>query len=278
MASNYELRKMLEKKLDVKHAQLYRLAGNLASSLSIPTGDAILLLAAKNQVNLRKHGGKLPAGKIEEIRRLLPYLPATTAAAVPIAVSSNRKRSAPKPKKVFKVRLERAEDDPILSKATRDEMAAMVPVYQTLYQLENSIRQFIARVLKAKHGSDWWEKVAMRNQKDQLAKRTADDEINAWHQKRSVNPIDYLDLNQLPALVRSAQADFVPAFFASTEWFQQFIDEVYRSRCVVCHMNPLIQTNIEAVGVRFNQWELLVKAKVADVENLEEQVQAPATA
>ena len=167
------------------------------------------------------------------------------------------------------MKLEKAENDPILDRATLAEMESMVPVYRTLYQLENSIRQFIGRVLKAKHGKDWWDKTAPRGLLETVAKRTADDQVNAWHQKRSSSPIDYLDLDQLKALVRAAQSDFVPAFCPSIEWFQVFIDEVYRSRCVVCHMNPLIQTNIDAVAVRFNQWEQLVKAKVADVKKLE---------
>ena len=100
---------------------------------------------------------------------------------------------------------------------------------------------------------------------------------NAWHQKRSNSPIDYLDLNQLPALVRAAQSDFVDAFFPSTEWFQQFIDEVYRSRCVVCHMNPLTQNNVDGVGLRFNQWEELVKAKATDLKKLENPASAAVT-
>jgi hypothetical protein len=174
------------------------------------------------------------------------------------------------------VKLQNAENDPILDRATLAEIEAMVPMYRTLSQLENSMRQFIARILKAKHGKDWWDKAAPRGLQETVAKRTADDQVNAWHQKRSSSPIDYLDLDQLKALVRTAQNDFVPAFFPSIEWFQVFVDEIYRSRCVVCHMNPLIQTNIDAVSVRFNQWEQLVKAKVADVKELENP--APAAA
>jgi hypothetical protein len=60
-----------------------------------------------------------------------------------------------------------------------------------------------------------------------------------------------------------------PRFFPSIEWFQVFTHEVYRSRCVVCHMNPLIQPNIDTVAMRFNQWEQLVKTKAADVKKLE---------
>lgn len=267
MARNAEIRQLLEKKLRVKQAQLYKIAEGVANSLSVPTSDAILVLAAKNHINLHKHG--FPAAKLEEIRKLLPYAP-TALPVVPVTPKSHDgKRSGPRPKKAFRVKLENPEDDPILAKTTLAEMEAMVPVYRTLYQLENSIRQFIARVLKAKHGKDWWEKVAPTGTRETVEKRTAEDQVNAWHQKRSNSPIDYLDLNQLPAVVRAAQADFVTSFFPTLEWFQQFIDEVYRSRCVVCHMNPLDQGNVDAVGVRFNQWEKLVKGKSADVERLE---------
>jgi hypothetical protein len=268
MARNGELRKLLEQKLGVGQAQLYKNAKEFSDSLSISTGDAILVLAVKNHINLHKIGVDLPVGKLDQIRGLLPYVP-TTNTATSAPQKSDGKRSAPKVKKVFKVKLEKAKDDPILDKTTRAEIETMVPVYQTLSELENSIRQFIVRVLKAKHGKDWWEKKAPGTPKEQVAKRMKDDQINAWHQKRSANPIDYLDLNQLPALVRATQADFVDAFFPSTEWFQQFIDEVYRSRCVVCHMNPLTQNNVDGVALRFNQWQELVKAKIADVEKLE---------
>ena len=88
MARNGDLRKLLEKKLDVKQAQLYRIAQGIANSLSISTGDAMLVLAAKNQINLQKHGGNLPAGKLEQIRGLLPYLPATAQATATASAPS----------------------------------------------------------------------------------------------------------------------------------------------------------------------------------------------
>lgn len=50
------------------------------------------------------------------------------------------------------------------------------------------------------------------------------------------------------------------------------VDEVYQSRCVVAHMNPLNQTNVDNVGIKFNQWETLVKAKIGEVEKLEAKV------
>jgi hypothetical protein len=267
MARNADLRKLLQQSLGIERAQLYKRAEVIANSLSINTSDAILVLAAKSRINLQKHG--IASAKLEEIRKLLPHVSATNPpAAVPVT-SSNGKRGKAKSKKAFKVKVRDAENDPILARATHAEMEAMAPVYKTLYTLENSIRQFINRVIRAKHGQEWWDKLAPRGLKDTVAKRMKDESVNAWHQKRSASPIDYLDLDQLPALVRQTQADFVPTFFKSVEWFQHFIDEVYQSRCVVCHMNPLIQNNVDGVGVRFNQWENLVKEKIGEVRALE---------
>jgi|SRR5208282_3639866 len=268
MASNADIRKLLQQKLGIEQAQLYKRAEAVANSLSIKTSDAILVLAAKKNINLHKHG--IASAKLEEIRKLLPHVSATNSPApAPVAASPEGKRSKSKSKRGFKVKVQDAEDDPILSKATHAEMLAMIPVYQTLYTLENSIRQFINRVLTATHGKDWWDKLAPRGLKETVAKRTKEESVNAWHQKRSSNSIDYLDLDQLPALIRATQADFVPTFFKTVEWFQHFVDEVYQSRCVVCHMNPLIQNNVDGVGLRFNHWENLVKEKIDEVRKLE---------
>ncbi len=136
MAGNADIRNLLQQKLKVERAQLYKRAETIANSLSIKTSDAILVLAAKNSINLHKHG--IASAKLEEIRKLLPHLSAATpSVAVPVATSSNNKRGKTKSKKGFKVKVQDAEDDPILSKATHAEMLAMIPVYQTLYTLEN---------------------------------------------------------------------------------------------------------------------------------------------
>jgi hypothetical protein len=256
----------------------YKRAETLANSLSCSTSDAILVLAQKNGINLKKHGSNLTQDKLREIRELASHAQAAPATTMLASPSPSGHRGKPKPKKSFRVKVQAGEDDPILSPTTHDEMEAMVPVYKTLYTLENSIRQFINRVLSAKHGSDWWDRLAPRGLKETVAKRMKEESANAWHQKRSSNPVYYLDLDQLPPLIRQSQVDFVPTFFKSAEWFQHFVDEVYQSRCVVCHMNPLIQNNVDGVGIRFNQWENLLKSKIGDVKALEPKVPSAAEA
>lgn len=267
------IHKLLGQKLNLKKAQVYRRAKDIADTLSIKTGDGMLVLAAQHKINLHKYGVSAP--DVDRIRNLVNHAPAQSK-PVPEANGSGRngrKLDAVRKKNAFKVKVHRSEQvDPLLPNAKLNEMKAMVQVYEILYHLENSIREFISRVLTAQHGSGWWQNIALpRTPKEKVAARTRDDEINAWHQKRSTREIDYLDLNELPALVRAAQTDFVPAFFESIEWFQQLIAELYRSRCVVCHMNPLTQNNVDAVGVRFNHWQNLVKAKLPQLEQMEAQ-------
>lgn len=278
MARNAGLRKMLQQRLGIERAQLYKRAEKLANSLSCSTSDAILVLAQKSGINLKKYGGDLSPEKLKEIRELSTHAAAATTAAaapMPAASSKGKRRERPKSKRSFRIKVQDGQDDPVLSQKTHNEMEAMVPVYKKLYTLENSIRQFITRVLVAKQGKDWWEKIATSPLKRTYANNSRAEEVNAWHQRRSTNPIDYLDLDQLPALVRAAQSDFVPIFFKSEHWFQQFVEEVYQSRCVVCHMNPLTQNNVDGVGLRFNHWENLVKEKIGEVMKLEEKVAEP---
>jgi len=127
--------------------------------------------------------------------------------------------------------------------------------------MENSIREVIDRVMTSKHGINWWDSEAPRGLADSVSKRMADEKKNSWHQRRGARPIDYIDLDNLPALIRKIERDVVPSIIPSIEWFTQFIDEIYRSRCVICHMNPLDSDNIQAIKLRFTQWQKLINEK-----------------
>ena len=154
MAGVDKIREALQDKLRVKRAQLYNIAKDISRSASpyqLETRSSSLL-AVKNHINLHKHGSVLPPGKLEQIRGMIPYVQTTVATAAQPAAKA--KTGTKKPKKPSRVKLDNPEADPILNKGTRDEIEAMVPVYHRLSLLENSIRQFLTRVLKAKHGND----------------------------------------------------------------------------------------------------------------------------
>jgi hypothetical protein len=123
-------------------------------------------------------------------------------------------------------------------------------------------REVIDKIMTKHIGANWFDSQATNDLKRKVANRTANENKNAWHQRRGARPIDYLDLNELPALMRKIEPYVVPpSIIPSLEWFNQMVDEVYQSRCVLCHMNPLDQNNIQAVKVRLTHWQRQVDAK-----------------
>lgn len=158
--------------------------------------------------------------------------------------------------------------DPILHDTKIQEAKAMAEMYPFLYILENSIRQVIDQVMISKHGKNWWNSQAPSGLEKKVAGRMASEKKNSWHQRRGSRPIDYLNLNQLPALMRKIEQDVVPNIIPSIDWFTQLVNEIYQSRCVVCHMNPLAQHNIQAVKLKFGQWQRQIKANKNLISNV----------
>ena len=88
--------------------------------------------------------------------------------------------------------------------------------------------------------------------------------INYWHQKRGKRPIDYLDLKDLPNLLEKIIKKITPKIIPGPgiEWIRQLIQEVYVSRCVLCHMNPLHKDSIASVKLKFKQWQKQIQGKI----------------
>ncbi|MGH9555117.1 MAG: hypothetical protein ACRD2Y_04770 [Terriglobales bacterium] len=256
-----QLRNSLMAKLHVKRAQFYNRIREVANRYSLTTAEATMLLAAQNRINLTKLS--LPQESLEKIR---PLLVVHTQNAPP----STRSKVARRNERPGSLKEIKPADVPqaVLDSKKISEGNEMALVYQRLYVLENSIRQFITQIMQAKHGPDWWERRVTSGPRDTAKRRMSDEERDTWHQRRGKNPPDYLDLNQLPAIVRNNQDCFIPDFLPTLQWFEAFINELYASRCVVCHMNPLDRNNIAAVEVRFNHWKKLVLSKQASLEGL----------
>jgi hypothetical protein len=117
--------------------------------------------------------------------------------------------------------------DPILSQSKLSEAKQMATVYPLLHVLENSIREVIDRITIKEHGSNWFGSQAPKRLKYKVSERMADEQKNAWHQRRDSRPIDYLDLDQLPALMKKIDKYVVPNLIASLEWFNQLVEEIY---------------------------------------------------
>jgi hypothetical protein len=139
----------------------------------------------------------------------------------------------------------------------------MARVYPLLYVLENSIRELINRVMREAHGDDWWDtqltKGKLKNVGQKASDRMRTEKKHTWHQRRGAHPIDYVDMLDLESLILSKQSLFIPQIIPDRLWFEQFMRELYPSRNVVCHMNPLDSDNVHDMRLRVRKWEKLLK-------------------
>ncbi len=256
--TNRQLRKALLEQLQITPQALSQRVQKLKSSYAITTEEATYVIAQREGMRLDKYLNK---DTVNHVRGIMQQISQITQSTTTIAKLARKgKRGAEKKQLVVVFPKEFTVTDPILEKRKLLEARDMAAIYPLLYVLENSVREVIDRVMTNRYGNNWWDSKAGKL-KDKVNERMSDEKKNSWHQRRGARPIDYLDLAQLPALIRQIQKDIIPDIIPSIEWFTQFVDEVYKSRCVVCHMNPLDKDNIQAVELRFRQWQKQISAK-----------------
>ncbi|HXM39458.1 MAG TPA: Swt1 family HEPN domain-containing protein [Gemmatimonadales bacterium] len=159
--------------------------------------------------------------------------------------------------------------DPFLDKGKLDEAVEMSKSYPVLYVLENSIRTVIKGVMEAKYGPDWWNKELTSAKASQLKNKVDDrlkkEEQQSWHQRRGAHQIDYVDLTDLLVIAQSKRDVFFDRLLGDEKWFESLVSETSPSRNVLCHMNPLADHSVTALGVRLTQWHNHLKAREAEI-------------
>ena len=133
--------------------------------------------------------------------------------------------------------------------------------YPLMYIFENSVREFISRVLRVKHGNSWWDTAAPKDVKQEVERRRQRESKNPWHGKRGAHSIFYTDLDHLARIVTANWQDFA-LYLPNQQWLTQKLDETTFSRNVVAHNNPLADKDIKRVEVFLSDWQDLMRVKV----------------
>lgn len=252
--TNKKLRKELLQKLGITPQALSQQCKKLKALVPMRTEYAVYVIAQRNGIQLDKY---LDDETMQQVRVLLQQIPAS--AQSPIEVKKRSAKHEPR-EYVIKIGKDFKITDPILPRKKLVEASEMSSIFPYIYVLENSIREFINILMTSQFGDNWWDSQAPKPLQKDVSDRMASDKKDSWHQRRGNRPIDYLDLKDLPRLMNKLEKIVVPNLISNLEWFRQLVDEVYKSRCVVCHMNPLDKNNTNAVLVRFNHWQKLIDA------------------
>lgn len=261
MATNRELKQALLRKLGVTPQALSQRVQKKKDVAPMSTEDATYLIAHEQGIRLDRY---LPQDAVDRIR----HLQTTTNQANAAAVAPKRTRAKKSPDSI-EIRFPSGfkTSNSLLAKARLNEAVAMAKIYPILYVLENSMRELIKRVMADKYGDNWWDTQLTKGKLKGVLKKAEDrmkseNEKHSWHQRRGDHPVDYVDIKDLEIIVLARQSLFIPAIIPDVEWFKQFMKELYPSRNVVAHMNPLDGDNTKDVELRAKKWaKMLDKAK-----------------
>lgn len=256
-----ELREHLQQKLGISSRHLRRLIANKAAELPSTNQQALFVLAHENAMRLTDY---MTPEQIAEVRTLVQ-------GGMPVAVPSRadrtrtiRKASSPRIVSMT-IGTEKYGEVPALKSSHATEAKSMAErVYPLLYVFENSLRDLIELVLKAKYGDDWWTKAVPSKVREAADDLKEQEKKDTYHGKRGRRDIDYLLLTQLWKIVNHNWKDFDSFFPPGKHWIQSVIEnDMNVARRPIAHMNPLEDDDIKNVESAFRKWVLNLQA-VAD--------------
>lgn len=248
---NQEIFQTLKRELNVSRATLYRMLKKVKkdSGYLITLQEAAYLLASEQGIDVLK---LLDEKQRERLITLKQHQ------KVEIKPRKIEKKIIRK-EYVLKLGSKDIIKDPLLPKNIYIESEKMIEIYQLLYIFENSVRNFIMKVLSKKYNTNWWDTNVSRDVKDRVKKRKRKEKQMPWHGKRGAHLIYYTDIVDLKSIICTNWNDF-KLLIPNQDWIRVLIGVIEPSRNVVAHNNPLHKDDIERIKVNFRDWNKQLNA------------------
>lgn len=251
MATNAKIKKALLDKRGVTAQRLSQLAQARKQQLPMTTTQAVYTIAFENGIDIAK---ELGSEETADVQRLMSLLRSSGPSPTVSAKKVSTTKSGVKTVKVSIAGIDVGKIPALNSSHATEWKVMSEKVYPLVYIFENSVRDLIERVLRAKFGDDWWEKGAPKGPKETAQRHMDAEKKDPWHSKRGRRPIDYIFLNELWAIVKHHWKLFEP-LFPDQPWVQTLITrDMNVSRLVLAHMNPLADDDVKNIEAAFRKW------------------------
>lgn len=122
----------------------------------------------------------------------------------------------------------------------------MSSVYQAIFCIENTLRNFIVERMSERHGLSWWEQKVPSNIKRSVDKLKKDEIKNKFFSNRSDSEIGYTMLGNLGQIVINNWEDFSD-IIPSQAWLTSRMDDLEMARNIVMHTGVLPQIEIDRI-------------------------------
>ena len=245
----------IKEKKDTSKQAIYEALKNIRKEFKslISKEEASYIYAIRNGIDVHKYLKDSPSLH----QRIIDLIGNTSKVSI----------SEPKAKKVVKKTIiqkvlkikETTVNDPLLPSRVIEDAKVMSEIYPFIYIFENSLRNFIKLAMDKAYPNGWWsiERIT-RTPFDKANGRKIDEGKNLWHGKRNQSSmLDYLDLDELEAVINHNTHVLTPYLKGLPKdlgWLQIKIKEIYPSRNVLAHNNPLSKDDIARVKVICSDW------------------------
>ncbi len=188
--------------------------------------------------------------------RIRNLLSSRQPATVPVRTA--KKNNISHVQKILNVKGTRI-DDPLLPASVIQDAQNMSEIYPMIYVFENSVRNFLHLALDKAFPEGWWnEKRIPSTPKKKAESRKQEEGKNLWHGGRSNRMLDYVDLDELESIIdRNTETltQYLRDLPKGLDWLKMKIKEIYPSRNILAHCNPLGKHDIDRVKVICGDWQ-----------------------
>ena len=129
----------------------------------------------------------------------------------------------------------------------------MATVYTVISAFENTIREFVVKILIENKGENWWEDCVSEKIRNKEETRKEQEDKVRWHTQRGDSLINYTEFGDLASIMNN-NLELFSDHIVSIEWARNIIATVERSRNVIMHSGELSARDIERIGINIRDW------------------------
>ena len=129
----------------------------------------------------------------------------------------------------------------------------MATVYTAISAFENTIREFIVKILIENKGENWWEDCVSEKIRNKAEARKEQEDKVRWHTQRGDSLINYTEFGDLASIMNN-NLELFSDHIVSIELARNIIATIERSRNVIMHSGELSARDIERIGINIRDW------------------------
>ncbi len=134
-----------------------------------------------------------------------------------------------------------------------DAAKRMATVYTAIAAFENTVREFVVKILLENKGENWWEQCVSEKIRRKAESRKNEENKVRWHTPRGDSMINYTEFGDLCSIMHN-NIELFSDHIVSIEWAKNIISTIERSRNVIMHSGDLSTRDIERIGTNIRDW------------------------